>query len=692
MFKHNIAVSIATGKLSSLLRFRHASIRTQMLLIVLVPALLAELGLAGYFANRSITAAEQALAERASDAAHHLAATLPYALVGGNEILVNHMVQTEQIRSQLAYVVVMDAQGKRIAAVGDSGIVSAANPASLLAPSKMASPRNGPGLLWQDGYLSAQQSIRLPAPERRDGQRRSLMDSDPLRAEARAESYAPNAAQSVHDAVWGQVRVGVGLAQLAEYRRHIFIRALLLVLSALTLTGMLAWHLSNWLAGQLRHMGEAVERIAQGDLQVRADVAAGGEIGTLAAGINQMAEVLQTNQSELEIRIAHATADLAAKKEEAERANIAKSRFFAAASHDLRQPLHALTLFVTALKERNQQPETKKLVDNIEASTAAMELLFNALLDISKLDAGVIEVHPVHFPAQQMLEDLRSQFAPVAKEKGLQLRIRNCPGYLYSDPLLLERVLINLVSNAIRYTDRGGVLVGCRPRRGSVQLSVWDTGRGIPVEQQQNVFQEFVQLHNPERDRSKGLGLGLAIVSRLGRLLGHRIGLRSRPNRGSVFTIDVPPGNPRLAQISLPFPIPGTLAEDALVVLVDDEEAILQGMAELFDNWKLDLVAARSAEEALHLLEGTGRTPDVIVSDYRLPGNSDGLQVIARLRQHFHSDIPAVLVTGDTAPGTIQAINQAGFPILHKPLRPAKLRALLTHLIRQGRASGNQDA
>jgi CheY-like chemotaxis protein len=247
-------------------------------------------------------------------------------------------------------------------------------------------------------------------------------------------------------------------------------------------------------------------------------------------------------------------------------------------------------------------------------------------------------------------------------------------------------VLINLVSNAIRYTDRGGILVGCRPWRSGVQISVWDTGRGIPVEQQENVFQEFVQLHNPERDRGKGLGLGLAIVSRLGRLLGHRIGLRSRPGRGSVFTIVVPPGNPRLAQISPPPPLPGLLAEDALVVLVDDEEAILQGMAELFDNWKLDLVAARSAEEALRLLEAAGRTPDVIVSDYRLPGDSDGLQVIARLRQHFHSDIPAVLVTGDTAPASIQAINQAGFPILHKPLRPARLRALLTHLIQQGRA------
>ena len=643
------------GKLLNV--FQHSSIRTHMLLIALAPALLTEIGLVGYFASQNITTAERELAERANNAARHLAATLPYALVSGNDALINSLLKTEQTNSQLAYAVVTDTQNHRIAKVGDK---RAAVVAGL----------QGAFLQEQGGYLSTRSRISLPATELRDEQ-----------------LFSPDAAQSVYGAELGHIVVGVDLTRIAEYKRRTLIHAALLVMVALALTGMLAWRLSNRLAGQLLHVGEAVGRIARGDLQVRADIPAGGEVGTLASGINHMAEALQTNQTELHARIAEATADLAAKKDEAERANIAKSRFFAAASHDLRQPMHALSLFVAALKARNQQPETKNLVDNIEASTAAMELLFNALLDISKLDAGVIEVSPVHFPAQKLLDDLHSQFAPVAVEKGLQLRIRPCTAYLHSDPLLLERILINLVSNAIRYTDQGGVLVACRARQGEVQITVCDTGHGIPAGQQENVFQEFVQLHNPERDRGKGLGLGLAIVSRLGRLLAHRIGLRSRPGRGSRFTVNVPVGNPRLARTTLPPLSSGVLIEDALVVLVDDEEAILHAMAELFDNWKLDLIAARSVDEALRLLEGIKRVPDVIVSDYRLPGDTDGLRVISRLREHFQTDIPAVLVTGDTAPETIQTISQAGFPILHKPLRPAKLRALLTHLIQQARSS-----
>jgi len=369
----------------------------------------------------------------------------------------------------------------------------------------------------------------------------------------------------------------------------------------------------------------------------------------------------------------------------AERANHAKSRFFAAASHDLRQPLHALTLFVAALKARSQQTETQNLVDNIEASTATMEQLFNALLDISRLDAGTIEAHPLHFRLHDLLLDLDKQFGALATEKRLRLRFRPCDITLFSDPLLIERILVNLISNAIRYTDDGGVLIACRRRGRMLRLSVIDTGRGIPLDQQESVFQEFVQLHNPARDRNKGLGLGLAIVSRLGRLLGHRVELRSRPGHGSVFSIDVPLGDAQLIKAHTAAASPGFIPDDALVLLVDDESAILRGMAELFDNWHIDLVTAHSADEAVQWLDSIGRVPDVIVSDYRLPDDTDGIEVVARLRQKYGPDIPAILVTGDTAPDTILRISQAGFPLLHKPLRPAKLRALLTHLIRQAR-------
>jgi CheY-like chemotaxis protein len=219
-----------------------------------------------------------------------------------------------------------------------------------------------------------------------------------------------------------------------------------------------------------------------------------------------------------------------------------------------------------------------------------------------------------------------------------------------------------------------------------LRLSVIDTGRGIPLDQQESVFHEFVQLHNPARDRSKGLGLGLAIVSRLGRLLGHRVDLRSRPGHGSAFSIDVPFGDPLMIQPAASTGnTPGQIPADALVLLVDDETAILRGMAELFDNWNIDLVTAHSAAEAEQWLATIGRVPDVIVSDYRLPDDTDGIAVITRMQQLFGQDIPAIVVTGDTAPDTILRITRAGFPLLHKPLRPAKLRALLTHLIQQSR-------
>ena len=620
------------------------SIRSRMLVIALLPALLTEFGMAAYFTSQALAAAENALHARATNAARHLAEVLPYALVSGDNLRVDALLKIEAENSQLSFARVTDADGRLLASTGDT--LRAA--------------------VLGDHYRQHTE-IRLPAADFSD-----------------APLFATRAAP-VNDRL-GHVEVGVSLEQISAFKRDTLTHAALLMLVVLALTGALAWRLSNRLAGQLHHVGQVVERLACDDLTVRTQLPPQGEVGALAAGINNMAEALQTHRNELEKRIHEATADLAAKKDMAERANHAKSRFFAAASHDLRQPLHALSLFVAALKAHNQQPEAQTLIDNIEASTAVMELLFNALLDISQLDAGAIAAHPVHFPLQKMLRDLDQQFSALAEEKGLRLRFRPCNVTLYSDPLLLERILINLIANAIHYTDDGGVLVGCRRRGRMVRISVVDTGRGIPPDQQESVFHEFVQLHNPARDRSKGLGLGLAIVSRLARLLGHRMDLRSRPDHGSVFSIDVPCGDARLIQPPTVASAPGHLPDDALVLLVDDESAILRGMAELFDSWHIDLVTAYSAAEAEQWLDSIGRVPDVIVSDYRLPDDTDGIEVIARLRQKFGRDIPAILVTGDTAPDTILRISQAGFPMLHKPLRPAKLRALLTHLIQQARA------
>jgi signal transduction histidine kinase len=620
------------------------SIRSRVLVIALLPALLTEFGLVAYFTTQTLATAENALHARAANAARHLADALPYLLVSGDTARAHALLKSEAKNSQLAYVLVTDANGRLIASTGDT--LSTASP---------------------DQHYWQRAEIRLPSADFHD---------DPLFVIGTTPSSD----------LLGGVEVSASLDQINAFKRDTLLHAALLMLVALLLTGALAWRMSNRLTGQLRHVGHVVERLACNDLTVRAQLAHEGEVGALATGVNNMAEALQAHRSELEKRIRDATADLAAKKTMAERANQAKSRFFAAASHDLRQPLHALSLFVAALKARNHQTEAQTLIDNIEASTATMEQLFNALLDISRLDAGTIEPHPVHFSLQKMLDDLDKQFRALAAEKQLRLRFRPCDVTLYSDPLLIERILVNLIANAIRYTDDGGVLVACQRRGRTVRISVIDTGRGISPEQQDSVFHEFVQLHNAARDRNKGLGLGLAIVSHLGRLLGHRVELRSRPERGSIFSFTVPCGDTTLIQTPAAPVTPVQIPGDALVVLVDDESAILRGMSELFDNWHIDLVTAHRADEAEQWLDTLGRLPDVIVSDYRLPDDIDGIEVITRLRQKYGADIPAILVTGDTAPDTILRISRAGFPLLHKPLRPAKLRALLTHLIQQARA------
>jgi signal transduction histidine kinase/ActR/RegA family two-component response regulator len=611
-----------------------------MLIIALLPALLTEFGMVAYFTKQTLATAEASLHTRARNAARHLAAALPYALASGNTTYLDTLLSDETQNSRLLFVRVTDARGQSVAQAGNSG--------------RGTHP---------DSYFLQRTEIRFPGT--------GFVN--------RANAPIPP------NTLLGHAEVGVSLDEISAFQRNTLLHAALLMLIALALTGALAWRLSNRLAGQLQHIGRVVGRLACDDLGVRTQLPPDGEVGALATGVNNMAEALQAHRSELEKRIREATADLAAKKDMAERANQAKSRFFAAASHDLRQPLHALSLFVAALKGRNQQAESQTLIDNIEASTAAMELLFNALLDISQLDAGTIEAHPVHFSLRKMLHDIDKQFSALAAEKHLQLRFRPCDVTLYSDPLLIERILVNLISNAIRYTDDGGVLVACRRRGRMIRLSVIDTGRGIPLDQQESVFQEFVQLHNLARDRSKGLGLGLAIVSRLGRLLGHRVELRSRPQHGSMFSIDVPCGNAQSIQSSTAASAPEQIPADALVLLVDDESAILRGMSELFDNWHIDLVTAHSVDEAVQWLETLDRVPDVIVSDFRLPDDTDGIEVITRLRQKYGFHIPAILVTGDTAPDTILRITQAGIPMLHKPLRPAKLRALLTHLIQQAR-------
>jgi two-component system, sensor histidine kinase len=383
----------------------------------------------------------------------------------------------------------------------------------------------------------------------------------------------------------------------------------------------------------------------------------------------------------LRIQTEQMAADLQSQKDIAERASLAKSTFLAAASHDLRQPVHALGLLAGALRGTPMTPAGYQLLDQIESSTNAMDGLFTALLDISRLDAGVVDVHRRPFAIAPMLERICRDHLDEASAKDVALVLKPSEISVDSDPVLLERIVRNLISNAVRYTDRGRIVVGCRRQGSMVSIQVWDTGRGIPLDHQEKVFEEYYQLGNAERDRSRGLGLGLAIVRRMTNLLNCKLTLRSKPGRGSCFEIAIPISK-RPIQTDAPQPAAsfGALAR-GFVVVIDDESAIQRAMSSLLTGWGHDVIAAGSSNDAMQQLSSRPDRPDLIICDYRLREGENGIRVIERMRSEYNQDIPALLITGDTAPDRLAEARASGLILLHKPVSNSKLRAAIVNLI-----------
>jgi len=363
-------------------------------------------------------------------------------------------------------------------------------------------------------------------------------------------------------------------------------------------------------------------------------------------------------------------------------ANVTKSRFLAAASHDLRQPVHALNLFVGALQGSEMDANAQRLVKQIDSSIAALDNLFVSLLDISKLDAGIVSLDPRDFRIQPILERVCLDHAAEAKAKGLKLVLHPCSLAVHADPILVERILRNLVSNAIRYTVNGRVVVGCR-RGDRLSIQVWDTGLGIAEHEQQQVFQEFYQIGNPERDRQEGIGLGLAIVKRLVDLLGCDLTLISKVGSGSVFRIAIP----LASEAPVASGIVDTRAPDepirGLILVIDDEGAIQEAMQSLLQKWGHDVIVAGSGDEILAKVANVAIRPDLIVCDFRLRKGEDGIEVIQRLHSEYNHEIPAVLITGDTAPTRLKQAQESGLPLLHKPIHNSKLQTTIDSLLRQ---------
>lgn len=400
------------------------------------------------------------------------------------------------------------------------------------------------------------------------------------------------------------------------------------------------------------------------------------DAGALQGYVRVMRDMTEQRGVEADLMRAKEEADRA--REEAERANLAKSKFLAAASHDLRQPVQALFFFTSALAHKLRANPAKQVLDDLERSLDALNILLDSLLDISKLDAGIVTPKETKFAVASLLERIEAEVEPAAAQKNLELRVVQSSLAIRSDPALLSRIVQNLVANAIRYTQRGKVLVGCRRRGGQLRIEVWDTGIGIPATQLKDVFQEFYQIGNQERDRTQGLGLGLAIVERLARLLGVHIDARSQLDRGSVFAVEVPLADKRVKQ---PAPaVARTAAEVAsgrLIMIIDDELSVLRGLRLILEDWGFEVLAASSEDEAMELLNRYQRQPNAIVADYRLRDGRTGTDAIRHIRDLFHSPIPSIIITGDTAPERMREAEASGLSILHKPVQPPQLCSLL---------------
>ena len=637
-------------------------LRLPIFVVALLPLLTAMSLFGLYFVHRSITQAEDALISRGQEMVRRVAQNLAFDWLAGNLPAARRMLVVEHDGSQAVAMGLRDGASWQVIA----------------------------GDVTQLPQLDGVSLAPLP-PLHRQG--RLLIFAEPIRPPSRTQDDPYLAGAEAPGAMRSEVVIVLSRVPVELARSQAVLAALSMALVSMTLALLLGWRLAGRISRPIDAITRTVRSLAQGEWSKRVDIHAPGELGQLQDNINRMAEALEASQGALELRVQEATAELRGQKLAAESATAAKSRFLAAASHDLRQPLHALALLVEALLDKTPPGEARRLAEHISVSAHAMEGLLNALLDLSRLDAGAVVARPECFPLARVMENLERQFSPLAADRGLRLTLHAGKIWLYTDAALLERILANLISNALRYTDTGGVVVGARRvQKDWVRIEVHDSGRGIAQEFQTRVFEEYFQVANPERHRDKGLGLGLAIVSRLAKLLGSPVDLRSSPGRGSSFSLRFARCHARRVE-EAPTSAPGTLLslplEDALVVFIDDDESILEAMLEVFDQWGVAVAAGENAEDVLQDLRDLGRAPDLIISDYRLKDSRTGIEAVAAVRAAF-GPIPAALLTGDTSAESLRAISESGLPVLHKPLKPAKLRAFLTHLLASQTQTGAQ--
>lgn len=369
-------------------------------------------------------------------------------------------------------------------------------------------------------------------------------------------------------------------------------------------------------------------------------------------------------------------------RREAERANLSKTKFLAAVSHDLLQPLNAARLFISALADRELAGESTMLVESAGTAMEDVESLISTLIDISKLDAGTVKPDKASFRLPGLLNNIAHEFSHIAESEGVRFRFRGLNQVVHSDSQLLARIVRNLLSNAIRYTPGGEVLLACRARTEGVEIQVWDTGMGIPQTQLQAIFQEFKRLPN-QRRRDSSLGLGLAIVDKMAAVLGHRIKVRSEEGRGSMFSVLVPCGVIRQA------PLPASIVQmpglerltGAPVWVIDNDQAICDGMSTLLGGWGCQVLTARSREHLQLQVDVAGARVGLVIADYHLDNDASGLDLVSWLNNQRVQPAPVLMITANHSPALKHSIRERGYELMHKPIKPLKLKTAVLHLL-----------
>ena len=602
--------------------------------------MLAVVGLfASYFVQHSIAAAERQLQQRGRNMARQLAEAVSFDLFSGNLPYVKRLLDFE-----------LDARQAGAVGSAEEGRWTLVSGAASRLPRLADLPANAAG----DGQsLYFVHAVGLPGST----------EEDPyLELDRRGGRHI------VVIVVLGREPVTATRAQVLQAMLGMAGLSLLLAL-------VLAWRLSRRLSRPLHGITRAVAQLADGSLAVRVAEVSSGELGQLERGVNRMAAALEHSQHDLELRVQGATAALLAQKEAAEAAVQAKSRFLAAASHDLRQPLQTLALLQGLLARAVEGERERKLVARIGETLGAMTGMLNALLDINQIEAGVVRAEIVLFPVNDLLVKLRDELAYQAEAKSLALRMVPCSLSIYSDPHILEQMIRNLLANALKYTKSGKILLGCRRRDGRLRIEVWDTGIGIPDAEIQAIFDEYHQVGNEARERSLGLGLGLSIVRRLGNLLGHRVHVRSRHGDGSVFSIEValPDNAMAVKPADRRNPDESANARPALrkgaILVVEDDPQLRELLAQFLNEEGHRVARAYDGVEAMQLVEREDFRPDAILADFNLPNGMNGLEVTAKVREKLHREIPIIILTGDISTKTLRAIAGADCAQLNKPVK-----------------------